>query len=85
MRYRSLDEMSNFIDSVRIDARMLNSTVSIADIAFFAPELKGIQQIATLTGTASGTISNFVVNGLELKTGRSRLAGTYSMNGLVDV
>ncbi len=85
MRYRTLDDMEYFIDSVHIKARLENSKVSMSDIAFFAPELKGIQQVAQLTGSAEGTISNFIVNNVDLRTGKSRLTGTYAMKGLTDI
>ncbi|MCU0395156.1 MAG: translocation/assembly module TamB, partial [Chitinophagaceae bacterium] len=85
MRYTALDRMEYFLDSVRITARLQNSTVSMQDIAFFAPELKGIKQVVNLTGAAEGTVSDFVVRDLDLATGRSRLVGTYSMRGLTDI
>jgi hypothetical protein len=85
MRYRTFDDMEYFVDSVRISARLENSTVSMKDIAFFAPELKSIHQVATLSGSAEGTVSNFTVRNVDLRTGNSRLTGTYSMKGLIDI
>ncbi|HSR40294.1 MAG TPA: translocation/assembly module TamB domain-containing protein [Phnomibacter sp.] len=85
MRYRTFDDMEYFVDSVRISARLENSTVSMKDIAFFAPELKSIKQVATLSGSAEGTVSNFTVRNVDLRTGNSRLTGTYSMKGLIDI
>lgn len=85
MRYRTFDDMEFFVDSVRISARLENSTVSMKDVAFFAPELKSIRQLATLSGSAEGTVSNFVVRNVDLRTGNSRLTGTYSMKGLTDI
>ncbi|MCU0333658.1 MAG: translocation/assembly module TamB [Chitinophagaceae bacterium] len=85
MRYRTLDDMEYFVDSVRISARLRNSSVSMNDIAFFAPELRGIRQTATLSGDAEGTISSFFIKNVDLRTGASRLVGDYSMQGLTDI
>ena len=85
MHFNSLDDMEDFIDKVKITASFQNSTVSIKDIGFFAPILKTKNQVAQLTGNATGTVSKFYINGLDLKTGESRLTGAYSMVGLTDI
>ncbi len=85
MHYGSMDNMDGFIDQVRISAKLQNSTVSMHDIGFFAPLLKTKRQVVLLTGNAHGTIGNFVVRGLDLRTGGSRLTGSYSMEGLTDI
>ena len=85
MRYNSIDDMAEFIDSVHITADLQNSSISIPDIGYFAPVLFEKKQTINITGKANGTIANFVINGLDLRTGSSRLTGNYSMVGLVDV
>jgi hypothetical protein len=85
MHYTRLDDMDEFIDSVHLVANLENSTLSIRDIGFFAPELKGMKQVVQLAGLASGTVSRFAVSGLDLRTGQSHLTGSYSMAGLVDI
>jgi hypothetical protein len=85
MHYRSFDDMEFFIDSVKIEARLQNSIVSMNDIAYFSSTLKDKKQVADLTGMAIGTISDFKINGLDLRTGKSRLVGSYSMKGLTDI
>jgi hypothetical protein len=85
MHFNSLDDMEDFIDKVKITANFHNSTVSIQDIGFFAPLLKTKKQVVQLTGNAVGTVSKFYINGLDLKTGDSRLTGAYSMVGLTDI
>lgn len=85
MRYTSLDAMEDFVDSVQVTAMLRNSTVHTDDLGFFATELRGIGQIGTLSGDATGTISNFVVQNADLRTGNSRFTGTYKMKGLIDI
>jgi hypothetical protein len=85
MHFESIDDMDEFIDKIKITANIRNSTVSMQDIGFFAPLLKTKNQVVQLTGDAIGTVSNFNVTGLDLKTGESRLTGDYSMVGLTDI
>ena len=85
MRYSTFDNMEYFLDSVQIVARMRNAKVSMEDIAVFAPDLAGIKQVGILSGDARGTVSDFVVNNVDLSTGKSRVTGTYAMKGLVDI
>lgn len=85
MRYKHFDDMEYFIDRVTIQSTMQDAQVSVEDIAVFAPELTGIVQQGTLSGVARGQVSDFVVEKLDLRTGKSRLTGTYSMKGLIDV
>jgi hypothetical protein len=85
MRYQNIDDMEDFIDKVEIEARFINSKVDMQDIAHFASELKSIKQTGIFTGWAKGTVSDFVINNLDLRTGQSRLRGTYRMKGLVDI
>ncbi|HMP93097.1 MAG TPA: hypothetical protein PKD90_09525, partial [Phnomibacter sp.] len=85
MRYADIEDMEDFTDKVSITARLANSQVSMQDIAYFAPDLKDIKQVATLSGTAQGAISNFTIAGLDLRTGQSQLKGAYTMKGLTDI
>ncbi|TAD84906.1 MAG: hypothetical protein EAY75_12275 [Bacteroidetes bacterium] len=85
MRYSSLDKMDDFIDSVYISARLQNSTIHIPDLGYFAPLLFSKNQTAVLSGNATGTVANFAIKELNLKTGASRLTGNYAMAGLANI
>jgi hypothetical protein len=85
MRYRHFDDMEDFLDKVSIEAHLQDAKVSVEDIAVFAPDLKGIVQNGILSGNAFGTVSDFTVNNLDLRTGQSKITGTYAMRGLVDI
>ena len=85
MRYPSFEKMEYFIDSVQIEAHLRKSIVSIEDIAIFAPELKNNLQKGVLSGDAWGTVSDFLVQNVNLQTGRSRITGNYKMKGLIDI
>ncbi len=85
MRYDDFDDMEYFIERVKIEAHLRKSTISVDDIAVFAPDLRGIGQTGTLSGDAQGTVSDFVVKNVDLRSGKSQITGTYAMKGLIDI
>lgn len=85
MHYSTFDNMEYFLDSVYIESNMRDARVSMDDIAVFAPDLAGIKQEGLLSGDAAGTVSDFIVKNVDLRTGKSRVTGTYAMKGLIDI
>jgi hypothetical protein len=85
MRYDDFDDMEYFIDRVQVEAHLRNAQVDVEDVAVFAPQLKGIVQRGTLSGDAYGAVSDFVIKNVDLRTGKSRIAGNYAMKGLIDI
>jgi len=73
-------DFQSFVDSVSFDATIEPSRVSLVDIAFFAPQLIGMNQECVLQGKVSKRIKNLKVNELELKTGvNTVLRGTITL------
>ena len=85
MRYNSLDDMEDFIDKVRLDAKFDKAIIDIQDVAFFSPALKDKKQAVVLSGVFGGTIADFDIRNLEAITGKSVLTGDYHMTGLTDM
>lgn len=87
MRYKDFNEdMSEYIEKVRMDAYFRNSVVSSDDIAFFAPELNSWNQRAEVSGKFHGTVDDFKAENLFLRTGANTYAsGTLTMKGLPDI
>ncbi len=85
MHYRDIDDMEDFINKVRIEARFDNALLAVKDIGFFTPYLKNHPQLASITGRASGTISDFTISDVKIATGQSILMGNYTMKGLTDI
>jgi hypothetical protein len=53
------------------------------DIAFFAPAMTKFKTKVQLSGLYNGTVDDFTVNKLQLRTGsNSILTGIFSMKGL---
>ncbi|HEV7230872.1 MAG TPA: translocation/assembly module TamB domain-containing protein [Bacteroidia bacterium] len=85
--YRDPADLEEFVDSVKMKAVFSHSTVSMADIAYFARDLKGMNQKLELKGgTASGKITNLKGKDLDIAFGKSSsFRGDVSFQGLPDI
>ena len=87
MRYDDFnDDMNEYIDSVIMNVRFRYSQVSSDDVAYFAPELKNWNKTADISGRFYGTVADFDVTDLFLRSGNDTyVAGDLSMKGLPDI
>jgi hypothetical protein len=87
MKYDSFFEDFNlFNHRVRLESFFKKSYLSTKDIAFFAPELKKINEILKINGQINGTIDNLSGKQLYLETSsNSRFAGNLIIKGLPDM
>ncbi len=84
MKFSNFDkDFSHYITNVVMDAHITNADVSTDDIAIFAPAMSIFKTKAEVTGNYIGTVENFKVKNLQVRTGgNSLLAGTFVMKGL---
>jgi len=84
MHYKDFNEdMGDYISRVIMDARFRNSSVSSDDIAYFAPELSSWNQKAAFSGKFYGTVDDFKVDNVFLRTSLNTYAtGDLTMKGL---
>ena len=84
MKFTNFDQdFSNYISNVVMVANIKESIVHTEDIAFFAPAMSVFKTKAILSGNYKGSVKNFTINQLQLRTGsNSILTGTFSMKGL---
>ena len=76
-------DFSKYISNVVMVANLKESVVHTDDIAFFAPAMSTFKTKAAVSGKYTGTVADFTVNQLQLRTGsNSVLTGTFSMKGL---
>ena len=79
-------DFSNYISNVVMVANIKESEVHTDDIAFFAPAMSMFKTKAQLSGKYLGTVADFTVSKLQLRTGsNSILTGTFSMKGLPEI
>jgi|694.fasta_scaffold06809_17 hypothetical protein len=77
---KTYDNYNYFEDSVHMDIRLANTIVSLEDIAYFAPDLWGMNQELFLSGRATDFVYNLKIRDLYLETGRETvLRGNFEL------
>lgn len=76
----------NFIEEVRIESKIVNSTISYRTIAYFAPTLSKWQSsYEDVTATVSGTVEAMSGSITSLKMNDTNLSAQFGLYGLPDV
>ncbi|MES2555827.1 MAG: translocation/assembly module TamB domain-containing protein [Bacteroidota bacterium] len=69
LRMTGLSDMRSFEDSVSFDAMIDSSEVSMVDVSYFAPQLKGMYQKVYLRAGLRQKTKNLKINDIDLRTG----------------
>jgi hypothetical protein len=86
MTYDHMDDLSDFLHKVKMQADFNDSHISSDDIAYFAPELQSWKKNISVTGKISGTVSDISGRGLIINAGNSTyLNGDVVLSGLPDI
>jgi hypothetical protein len=86
MRFKTLDDMSDFVTHIRMEGRFTESEVATDDIAFFAPGLRDLHQLIRINGDIQGTVSDLQGKKVVLRLGKNTLLnGDIRMKGLPDI
>ncbi len=84
--YGSTDDFSDFTDKVKMRADLRSSLVSLDDIAFFVPDLKGIDRQVLLSSRVYGTVNDLTLKRLGLYLSETTfLEGDLTMVGITDI
>lgn len=82
-RYKGYKAFKDFINKVRIKSGFDHSHIAVSDIAYFAPQLKGINRNITISGKISGKISDLKGKDMEIKlAANTEFHGDVTMTGL---
>lgn len=84
-KYQSQDDLSDFNDKVNIVAKLKNTVLDPKDLALFTYGLPPLPQPVTLSGTATGKVTRFVLRNMDLAMGGTRVKGKLSMDGLPEI
>jgi hypothetical protein len=86
MKYNNFNEdMSNFINNVRLEGNFENSKIHSDDIALFATALKTWNRQFDISGNARGTVDNLVTKNMIIKSGITYINGDIALRGLPDI
>lgn len=69
--FDGFDDLQYFVDSVNFDASLKPSTVSLEDVAVFARELYGMNEIVSLEGKVTQKVKDLKIRDLRLEVGRN--------------
>ncbi|RYZ20018.1 MAG: hypothetical protein EOO16_18155, partial [Chitinophagaceae bacterium] len=84
MRFASFDDMSDFVDKVKMEGHFDDSYVTSDDIALFAPAVKSWKRSFAISGRLKGLVDDFTGKGVQLRSGQTALNGDFSVQGLTD-
>jgi len=80
------DDMADFVNKVRMEGNITNSSVNLKDIAFFAPSLKDENISLGLNGKVKGFVSDLVAKEMRIEYGNlTALSGELHIEGLPEV
>lgn len=83
--YSTFDNISEFIDSVRIISTIRPSTLDIQDVAYFTSSLDDFPIVTQLEGTVDGFVNDLQINNLKLNFANSTeiITNAY-LNGIME-
>jgi hypothetical protein len=82
-KYKNYRAFKDFINEVKIKAEFDKSQVEMSDIAYFAPQLKGIYRNITVTGKVSGKISDLKGKDMQIRLAENtEFIGDVTLTGL---
>ncbi len=86
MRFKSFDDMSDYIDKVQMEGDFTGAEVDSDDIALFAPALAGWKRKFRITGHVKGPVRDLVGRNLLIYAGENTvLNGDIHLRGLPDI
>jgi hypothetical protein len=84
--YKHYGDYYDFIDKVKMKAQFNHSKVGMEDIAYFAPELKGMNKLLTVSGKVNGKVNDLRGNDMTISFGNfTKFAGDVSLTGLPNI
>lgn len=87
MSYENVKAFSDFISRVKIDGIIDDSTLDFTTLTYFAPQLKGNNLRARISGKVSGYVDDFDIMNLNIATYPGGFSGRVSgnMKGIPDI
>ena len=86
MRFKTLDDMSDFVTRIHMEAHFSDSDIDSDDIAWFAPDLGDWKKHIRITGDIRGTIADLRGRQVVLQAGKNTLLnGDIHLKGLPDI
>lgn len=86
MSYDRYGDFLNFIEKVKMNVKLKDSKVEMADVAYFAPNLWGMEKDMAISGNVRGTVDNLKCRNIYLETREHTVfEGAIDMDGLPNI
>ncbi len=86
MRYKTFNDMSDFIEKIVLDGNFSDARIHSDDIAYFAPALASWDKQLSITGRIRGPVSDLRGNRINVTSGTNTyLNGDFVLTGLPDI
>jgi hypothetical protein len=83
MRFKTLDDMSDFVTRIHMDANFTDADINSDDIAYFAPELATWKKHIRISGEVKGTVADLRGQHVFVAAGTNTfLNGDFHLRGL---
>jgi len=84
--YKHWSAYLDFINEVDINSNIISAQLNLNDIAYFAPEMQGMDDLIRLNGQVKGAVRNLKAKNLEFNYGNSTsFRGDVQLTGLPDI
>jgi len=84
--YSSYDDYNDFIEKVTMNASFDKTAINFKDIAYFSPELKGVENTILFSGSVKGKVDNLKGNDVVISFGNNSFYnGNFSFKGLPNI
>ena len=85
-KYQSWSDYLDFVNNVNMNFDVQNSKINMEDIAFFAPDMLGMDNIVRIRGKVVGPVRNLKARDLHLSYGKATaFVGDIQMSGLPNI
>lgn len=86
MKHNAYNNFSDYVQKVKMLARLDSSVISSTDLAFFVPQLEGMEEVVVIDGLFEGTVSSFEMERFNINLGNaSYLIGKMDVHGLPEI
>ena len=86
MRFRSFDDLSDYLNKVKMEGNFKGSEIASDDIAFFAPELQSWKKVIRITGNIHGPVRDLIGRNILINAGQNTLLnGDIHLRGLPEI
>ena len=83
MSFEKFSDFNDYFNKVRMKANFKNSNLAAKDIAYFTPDLEGMNLNLAIDGHVSGLVNNLRAKQLSIKAGQATyIKGDFNVKGL---